>query len=119
MKRQALGPAIELMRCVECGGLLLYPGMLERIRQTVRADEFFDIGHPKVGRALDAAAVSACPVCGGSMRSGAHPEQAHVRVEQCTACDALFLDAGELTDLSHDSMLERLWNLLVPRTAGN
>jgi Zn-finger nucleic acid-binding protein len=115
MERQVFGEGIELVRCRACRGMLLAEGMLDRIRDAVRADEFFDTGHPKVGRALDGAGPFDCPACGEPMRSLPHPDQKHVRIESCAACGALFLDAGELIDLSRDSLLERVWEAVAGR----
>lgn len=87
--------------------------MLERISTAVRADEFFDIGHPKVGRTLDRVSVARCPACAGSMQRTPHPSQPHVSIDTCESCAAVFLDAGELLDLSHESWLERIWEALT------
>ena len=93
--------------------MLLETGMLERIRRQIRADEFFDTGHPKVGRAMDRVTELFCPGCGEPMSSAPHAEQRHVQIESCETCGLLFLDAGELIDLSHDSVLERIWKAVT------
>ena len=111
--RYAYSDEITLMRCRGCHGMLVEAAMLERIRRAVRADEFFDTGHPKVGRAMDSVTELRCPACGGAMGSAPHAEQRHVRIETCAACGMLFLDAGELIDLSHDSLLERVWQAVT------
>jgi hypothetical protein len=95
--------------------MLLEAGMLERIRTAVRAEEFFDTGHPKVGRAFDTPGSYACPACGAVMSTQPHPSQPHVRIESCAGCGALFLDAGELIDLAHESLLERIWDAVTGR----
>ena len=115
MQVQKFSDDIVLLRCRGCYGMLLEAGMLERIRAAVRADEFFDTGHPKVGRAFDDAPPFDCPVCGAPMSSLPHPAQRHVRIESCAGCGALFLDAGELIDLSRDSLLERVWEAVTGR----
>lgn len=115
MQRQSFAGEITLMRCRGCRGMLLEAGTLERIRAAVRADEYFDTGHPKVGRAFDESEPFDCPACGQPMRSTPHPEQKHVRIELCDGCGALFLDAGELIDLSRDSLLERVWEAVTGR----
>lgn len=115
MQRQSFADDIALLRCRGCHGMLLEAGMLERIQGVVRADEFFDTGHPKVGRALDDVDPFDCPGCGAPMISERHPHQRHVRIERCPACNALFLDAGELIDLTHDSLLERIWEAVTGR----
>ena len=111
----AYSETISVMRCKSCYGMLLEPGMLEKIRAEVRADEYFDVGHPKVGRSLDAVHEFDCPSCGGPMQSAPDPAQTHIHVESCSSCGAIFLDAGELLDLSHDTLLERLWTTLSGR----
>ena len=111
--RQVHSEALAVWRCRGCHGILLGPGELELIRESVRADQFFDTGHPKVGRALDAVPVNACPACGGSMERRSHPRQPHVHVDACRDCGAVFLDAGELLDLSHESILERVWEAVT------
>jgi Zn-finger nucleic acid-binding protein len=115
LARHSYSESVAVARCHACHGMLLEAGMLERIREAVRADEFFDIGHPKVGRALDRPGSYSCPACGAAMDTRPHPTQPHVRIENCAGCGAIFLDAGELLDLSHESLLERIWDALTGR----
>lgn len=112
MGRYAYSESISLMRCKSCQGMLLESGMLEKIRAVVRADEYFDIGHPKVGRAFDRVQEYACPACSAPMRATAASRQGHIQIEVCSECSAVFLDAGELIDLSHDTFLERVWDAI-------
>lgn len=103
---------IAIWRCQSCCGMLLETGTLEKIRKAVRADEFFDVGHPKVGKALDTVAAISCPLCKAPMRSGHDPAQPHIQLDTCSGCGAVFLDAGELIDLSHQSLFERLYAMV-------
>ena len=114
--RQEFSGELSLWRCRGCKGMLLEAGMLERVSTVVRADEFFDIGHPKVGRALDVVSAALCPLCAGTMCRSRHPSQPHVFTDNCLTCFAVFLDAGELLDLSSESWLERLWEALTGGT---
>lgn len=107
---------ISVHRCTECCGILLEPQMLERIRAQVRADEFFDIGHTKVGKVLNPIREYACPSCQAPMQAASDPRQVHVRFETCTVCGMLFLDAGELIDLSHETIMDKLLDIVVQVT---
>lgn len=113
LARQVYSETLSVWRCRGCHGLVLGTDELEQVREAVRADQFFDTGHPKVGRALDAVPANACPACGGAMERRNHPRQRHVHVDACEVCGAVFLDAGELLDLSHESFLERVWEAVT------
>lgn len=41
-----------------------------------------------------------CPRCAGAMSKLSDPDQPHIWLEQCDACQGSFLDAGKLRDLA-------------------
>ena len=114
--RQQYSDNIALHRCNDCCGIMLEPEILERIRAEVRADEFFDIGHAKVGDALDHIDRYDCPACKVPMVAGRDPKQIHIQFETCPKCRRLFLDAGELIDLSHETLMDKLRDIFVQIT---
>ena len=42
------------------------------------------------------------------------PVQRHIWFEACTACNGVFLDAGEFRDLKGHTLLDRLKDLFTP-----
>ena len=40
------------------------------------------------------------------------PEQIHIWYEVCANCDGIWLDAGELTDLKYQTLMDRIKGLL-------
>lgn len=107
MARLTVG-VVDIDRCPGCGGLWL--DALEKDRL---------LEHPRVAREADkgtrACAVEmgqktrlTCPRDHSSMIHMVDPQQPHVGFESCTVCGGVFLDAGELTDLSEVTVLEWL-----------
>ncbi len=106
---------ISILRCSVCCGMLIDPDTIIKIRKAVRADEFFDIGHPKVGKALDKVDEMLCPSCDVPMRKETDAEQIHIKYETCPSCRRMFLDAGELIDLSQETLIDKLRDLFSSR----
>ncbi len=52
-----------------------------------------------------------CPRDGQALIHMTALRQPHIRYESCTVCGGAFLDAGELRDLAHLSLKERLLNI--------
>lgn len=99
--------SVEIDMCPSCHGL-----WLDRLeKETLLSD-------PTLARKADAASGKGsgnltpgpylCPRDKGTLISLGDPRQPHVRYEQCTVCGGVFLDAGELKDLSEVTLRERL-----------
>lgn len=102
------GPAaITIDRCARCGALWLDKDELERIL-AIGATKQADLGpfgmdkpHGPMGEVL-------CPRDQSILVEVADKQQKHVLIMICTDCGGKLLDAGELTDLSEFTMMERL-----------
>ena len=55
-----------------------------------------------------------CPVCDTQMIRMVDPVQRHIWFEACTACNGVFLDAGEFRDLKQHTLLDHLKDLFTP-----
>ena len=103
---------IHLHRCDACAGLWCKPEMVVHMKQEWMAEAAIDTGDPRIGKRLDRFDNIECPEGHGRMRKMVDEEQSHVWYEQCSTCDGLFLDAGELTDLKYVTLMDRLRALL-------
>jgi NAD-dependent SIR2 family protein deacetylase len=74
-----------------------------------------DTGASGVGREWNALADVSCPSCGSSMVRTVVPEQPHIEIERCPACEGVFFDAGELTDLRYVTLVDFIRKLRRPR----
>lgn len=103
-------------RCQSCAGLwldALEKEKLLRHRKDVRAA---DAG-ASIPRPHPAPAVMLCPRDSSRMIRMVDADQPHVGFESCTVCGGVFLDAGELTDLSEVTLRE--WVRRVVRIQGD
>jgi Zn-finger nucleic acid-binding protein len=98
-------------RCNECHGLFVSRNAM----QLLERDWFLwpesdshsvDSGDPIVGKRLDEIGEIDCPACGAGMAPIFVPDQPHIWLEQCPACQGVFFDAGELTDLRYCTMAD-------------
>lgn len=63
----------------------------------------------------DAVVKISCPRDGTGMIHLKHHRQTHVGYEQCYLCGGVFLDAGELDDLSSFTVVERIKQMFKVR----
>jgi len=98
-------------RCDRCHGLFVSRDVLHLLER----DWFLwpesethnvDSGDPAVGERLDEIGKIDCPGCGAAMTPISVPDQPHIWLEQCPACEGVFFDAGELTDLRYHTMAD-------------
>ncbi|CAG0991741.1 hypothetical protein PHYC_02336 [Phycisphaerales bacterium] len=54
------------------------------------------------------AGLAVCPRCKSPLIAQVDPRQPHVEMLSCTVCGGVLLDAGEFTDLSRFTIVERL-----------
>jgi len=112
------GQDIEVMRCADCGGIWCTPDAVDLIRTTWLAEAALDIGNPLIGQRLDRVGDIQCPLGHGRLHQRSAADQPHIWYEACPTCNGLFFDAGELTDLKFNTLLDRVRDLLKgPRTA--
>jgi Zn-finger nucleic acid-binding protein len=117
MVMKTYGRKISLNRCSNCQGLFVKPDVLMEMKHEWMS-EVLDMGDRAIGRKLNAVDDIDCPECGTHMDKVSDPKQTHIWYESCPNCDGMFFDAGEFTDLKHDTMLDRLRDLMRGRRKG-
>jgi len=112
MRPATLG-AITIDRCTGCSGLWLDALEKDRLIESHLAAQA-DVPPRDPARAAAAAAKTRilCPRDRSTMIHMVDARQPHVGFESCTVCGGIFLDAGELTDLSELTLRERLRSIL-------
>lgn len=99
---------VTIDRCTACGGLWLDALELERVLATRGAARKADPKAPEIEAATGRSGASICPRDGSMLIHMVDQRQTHIRYESCTVCGGVFLDAGELRDLSEFTLGERL-----------
>jgi hypothetical protein len=102
---------ITIDRCESCGGIWLDAGELDRLLAVKDAPQKVDTGRA-FSSSQAQAAIRKCPRDGTLLTSLAHHQQKHVTIDRCSSCMGIFLDAGELKDLSEFTLAERMRTLL-------
>ncbi|MCC6283789.1 MAG: zf-TFIIB domain-containing protein [Phycisphaerales bacterium] len=102
---------IEIDRCAGCGGLWLDALEKDKLIADRAAALAADTGDAKVGKELDSEVLIHCPRDRSRMIHMVDRRQGHVGFESCKVCGGVFLDAGELRDLAHHSIFEKLRSL--------
>lgn len=104
--------AVQLDRCVGCGGLWLDALEKERLLEHKNAARHAEAGPAAAPGSVSDVTRILCPRDRSTMIHVVDPEQPHVGFESCTVCGGVFLDAGELTDLSEVTLRERIRAML-------
>lgn len=99
-----------LDRCTACRAIWLDSNELQRVLAfgQKEADAIDSKGARGVKRDIHASAETLCPRDGSRLVDMVHHTQSHVNLLSCTVCGGILLDAGELTDLTHLTLAERL-----------
>jgi Zn-finger nucleic acid-binding protein len=108
---------VTLDRCTTCGGIWLDAGELDKLTQqsadvrdeAIKADSG---GAHRARSRTNTSAPRQCPRDGTVLVSVEHKQQSHVELDRCSTCLGMFLDAGELKDLSEFTLKERLRAML-------
>ena len=106
---------ISVQRCNNCNGLLIEEAMLEKMKEEGQVEKFLDVGKASVGRKYDKIEDIECPLCKIEMTRLVDPEQTHIWIETCPLCHRIFLDAGEYTDLKHNTWTDVIKRFLKGR----
>ena len=110
MERQSIGPAnraVQIDRCARCGALWLDRHELEQVL-SLGAAKAVDLGPFGSDKPNGPIAPLHCPRDDSILVEIADKQQKHVLIMLCTECGGKLLDAGELTDISEFTMMERL-----------
>lgn len=116
MERVAAG-TVEIDRCYKCGGIWLDRGEYEALARLARTRKGsigqLDIGSSQ-GESGQRYAMDDvfCPRDGSAMRIVRDAKQQHIEYELCSKCGGMFLDAGELTDMTEFTLGERIQAVL-------
>ena len=97
----------EVNRCTNCFGLWFKPIDLERLKNTYKA-EILDAGSARVGRKYNKLEDVECPECGEQMDKICDAQQTHIWYESCPQGHGVYFDAGELADLSKDTLMDHV-----------
>lgn len=96
----------EIERCARCGGIWLdvfeKDAVLANSSLVSQADPNDARPHTASPKAMS------CPRDHWQLIHMVDQRQPHVKFEACKSCGGIFLDAGELTDLSEYTIVERL-----------
>lgn len=106
MKQIRVGQVI-VDRCHGCAGLWL--DALEKDKLLADRGSVAKADHPPEGRLSVSRPSLKCPRDKSDLICMTDPVQRHVLFESCTVCGGVFLDAGELTDLSEHTLRERIF----------
>jgi Zn-finger nucleic acid-binding protein len=103
----------EIDRCTICSGIWFDAGEIEVMRDE-QAAAAIDTGNARAGKINNSMDNYRCPRCSGSMVRVVDPQQTHIWYETCSSCNGSFLDAGELRDLSKESIGDFFKGLVTP-----
>lgn len=95
---------LNARKCQGCAGLLLKDGSFELARSL---SDVSDLDAPGDFALNDVRDIK-CPECESPMLHMVDRTQHHIEFEACTHCDNVFLDAGELSDLTEFTLFERI-----------
>jgi len=118
LQEKTYGRKIKIHRCSACGGLWCKPDTLLEMKREWMSEAVLDSGDPRLGQQLNRLDDINCPECGVKMDKTFDDKQVHIWYETCSACDGLFLDAGEFSDLKYDTFMDRLRDLVRGRRPG-
>lgn len=97
--------SIEIDRCDHCGGLWFDMLELDRLRRSGSVAAL-DTGDPGVGADLNRQARVNCPRCNTLMIPMVDLRQSHIWYESCGVCFGKWFDAGEIKDLSQETVFD-------------
>jgi uncharacterized protein len=88
---------VIVQRCTACKGLFFDRSKHEYLKEKEDAEEI-DTGDPDIGRAFNEKDELFCPACAAPMIKMVVADQPHIWYESCSACFAVYFDAGEFRD---------------------
>ncbi len=109
---QVLEAGVTVDRCRSCGGLWLDALEMERVLAVKGAVKRIDVPAPVIESKVGQKGATLCPRDKSMLIRMIDHKQPHIRYESCKVCGGAFLDSGELRDLSHLTLLERVRMLL-------
>lgn len=110
MEKVAIGD-FTVDRCAGCGGMWFDARELGKVLTSKHGVEKLDIGAVVKSNAAGALGELHCPRDKSPLISTTDTTQSHIHMDACTVCGGVFLNAGELQDLSEVTLKERLRSL--------
>jgi uncharacterized protein len=104
--------SMEIDRCDQCGGLWFDMLELDRLRKSGRVAAL-DTGDAGVGKDLNRQAKVNCPRCNTLMIPMVDLRQSHIWYESCGVCFGKWFDAGEIKDLSQETIFDFFRGLMT------
>lgn len=102
MDEVSYGGDLLIDRCTNCEGIWFDKGEVGLLKSKWMG-EALDTGKASDGKVWDEIEDVACPRCGQQMEKRQDQDQPHIWYEVCDD-HGMFLDAGEFTDLKHETM---------------
>lgn len=102
-------PDIVALQCSGCHGIWFREGTHEKARH--RTD--IDIANTHAAAVYDEVRDITCPECHQKMIRMIDRAQHHIHYESCTYCDGVFFDAGEFSDFTAYSFVERVKEVIT------
>lgn len=113
METVEFGIDIVIQRCTGCHGLFCNWRTLQRLREEWLSEAVLDQGSAALGAKQNSMLDINCPACGTTMVRVKDPEQSLITLDSCPACDGVFLDAGELTNMKSVTLMDHVRHLLA------
>lgn len=101
---------IEIDRCPTCGGIWFDLGELRQLLEIDGLEKEDLLKKDKTQAHVDVRTRTAiqCPRDGFAMMTIKDSQQRHIAYELCMMCGGIFLDSGELRDLSKFTLIEKI-----------
>jgi Zn-finger nucleic acid-binding protein len=103
---------VEVDRCTGCHGIWFDLREAEQLRARP-GSEAIDTGDRARGREMNSVGKVECPRCHTPMVRMVDSRQSHLWYEACTICNGMFFDAGELTDFTKETVMDRIRDLMA------
>lgn len=110
MEKVAIGD-FTIDRCAGCGGMWFDARELGKVLTSKHGVEKLDIGAVVKSNASGSLGELHCPRDKSLLITTTDTTQSHIHMDACTVCGGVFLNAGELQDLSEVTLKERLRSL--------
>lgn len=94
-------------KCSNCHGLW-FKGGEKDVVAALKDAECLDSPETNIAANYNSQRDIDCPACQTKMIKMADKSQLHIKFESCPSCRGIFFDAGELTDLSEHTLVEKL-----------
>ena len=101
---------VTIDRCTGCEGLWFDGNEADHLK-SVPGSDALDSGSAHKGRRYNEHDAINCPHCARQMEKTADWRQTHIWFEICRE-HGVFMDAGEFTDLKHETLLDKLRSFL-------